>query len=209
MTTSTPTPDQLIADKVAEHGYAITPNYLSPNEVADLVAELRRLQAMGDLREAGVGKAAEISQAVRGDFIHWLEPAHASPAETSYWQRLEALRQAFNQTLYLGLFEFEGHFACYPPGAFYRKHLDQFQQDSQRTMTAIVYLNEDWQVQDGGQLRMYLNGEDESDYLDVAPQAGTLVTFLSSRFWHEVLPATRERLSVTGWFRTRATQPGL
>jgi SM-20-related protein len=45
---------------------------------------------------------------------------------------------------------------------------------------------------------------DDERVRDVLPVAGTLVCFLSDRFEHEVLPATRERLSLTGWFRRRA-----
>jgi SM-20-related protein len=37
----------------------------------------------------------------------------------------------------------------------------------------------------------------------VSPCAPTLVAFLSERFEHEVLPARRERLSLTGWFGRR------
>jgi len=39
--------------------------------------------------------------------------------------------------------------------------------------------------------------------LQISPEGGTLVAFLSGRFEHEVLPATRERYSLTGWFRRR------
>ncbi|MFT6394425.1 MAG: SM-20-related protein [Methylophilaceae bacterium] len=39
--------------------------------------------------------------------------------------------------------------------------------------------------------------------MDILPKSGRIVLFLSAKFWHEVLPATRERLSLTGWFRTR------
>ena len=35
------------------------------------------------------------------------------------------------------------------------------------------------------------------------PSAGTLVLSISAELPHEVLPATRERLSLTGWFRRR------
>jgi SM-20-related protein len=177
--------------------------------VAALVNDLRGLQQSGQLRDAGIGKDAEFSKSVRGDFIHWLEETSASPAQRTYLQRLEQLRLAFNQTFYLGLFEFEGHFACYPPGAFYRKHLDQFQHDRQRALTCILYLNAAWQAADGGQLRLYLDDNDASIYRDIQPEGGTLVAFLSSRFWHEVLPARRERLSITGWFRTRPAQPAI
>lgn len=198
--------EESIAEELAVNGYAVTPDFLSPAEVDALINDLRQLQQSGEMRSAGIGKNAEVTQSVRGDFIHWLDETPATSAQQSYLQRLEQLRQACNRTLYLGLFDFEGHFASYPPGAIYRKHLDQFQQDSLRTLTAILYLNRDWQSADGGQLRMYLEGEDESIYRDIEPAAGTLVTFLSARYWHEVLPATRERLSITGWFRTRPAQ---
>ncbi|HSI23459.1 MAG TPA: 2OG-Fe(II) oxygenase [Methylophilaceae bacterium] len=196
--------EESIADEVAAQGYAVTPDFLSITEVAELASELRTLQQSGEMRGAGVGKDAEVTNNVRGDFIHWLEESSASPAQQVYLQRLEELRLALNQTLYLGLFEFEGHFASYPPGAFYRKHLDQFQHDSQRALSCILYLNDSWLEEDGGQLRMYLDENDDTVYRDIQPRGGTLVTFLSARYWHEVLPARRERLSITGWFRTRS-----
>lgn len=198
-----------IADEVATQGYAVACQFLCAAEVSALAQDLLSLKQSGEMREAGIGKDAEISNAVRGDFIHWLNETAATPAQQVYLQRLESLRLALNRTLYLGLFEFEGHFASYPPGAFYRKHLDQFQHDSQRALTCILYLNDAWQESDGGQLRMYLDDQDDTLYRDIQPQGGTLVTFLSARYWHEVLPARRERLSITGWFRTRAARPAI
>jgi SM-20-related protein len=197
--------EESIADEVAAQGYAVIPDFLSVTEVTGLANDLRTLQQSGEMRGAGVGKDAEITNNVRGDFICWLEESFASPAQQVYLQRLEKLRLALNQTLYLGLFEFEGHFASYPPGAFYRKHLDQFQHDSQRALSCILYLNDPWLEEDGGQLRMYLDENDDTVYRDIQPLGGTLVTFLSARYWHEVLPARRERLSITGWFRTRSS----
>jgi SM-20-related protein len=59
----------------------------------------------------------------------------------------------------------------------------------------ICYLNENWEENHGGQLRMHL----PSGELDVFPTAGTMVCFRSDQIEHEVLPATRERRSITGW----------
>jgi SM-20-related protein len=53
-------------------------------------------------------------------------------------------------------------------------------------------------------LRMYL--KDGVEY-DVVPTGGCLVVFLSGEVPHEVMPATRERLSLTGWFRRRGNEP--
>jgi SM-20-related protein len=63
----------------------------------------------------------------------------------------------------------------------------------------VLYLNEGWTAEDGGALRLHLPGGPR----DVLPSAARLVAFLSERFEHEVLPAQRERLSLTGWFRRR------
>jgi SM-20-related protein len=70
-------------------------------------------------------------------------------------------------------------------------------------LSCVLYLNREWGPEDRGQLRLYRPG---AAPLDIPPQGGTLVTFLSDRFEHEVVPARRERLSLTGWFRRRAAQ---
>jgi SM-20-related protein len=99
------------------------------------------------------------------------------------------------------LFAFEGHYALYPPGAFYRRHRDRFRDDDGRVLSCVLYLNQDWDAGDGGTLRIHLDG---GDTRDVLPAGGTFACFLADRFEHEVLPATRERLAISGWFRRRS-----
>jgi SM-20-related protein len=53
-------------------------------------------------------------------------------------------------------------------------------------------------------LRIY--GPDDQ-HVDVEPLAGRLVCFLTPGREHEVLPARRERYSISGWFRGRALTP--
>lgn len=204
-----PSIEDSIAQLIEKQGWTVTPGFLSAQEVVQLAHEARHMRDAGQLHRAGIGKGLEysINDDVRRDYITWLEAENASPAQLAYLQRLESLRQHLNYTLQLGLFDLEAQVAIYPPGAYYRKHLDQFQQESQRTLTCVLYLNEHWEDTDGGQLRMYLEGECEDVYQDIQPIGGTLVAFISSRFWHEVLPASRERLSITGWFRTRPENP--
>lgn len=194
-----------IADLLAAQGYAVVPDFLSPAGVASLADEALALRAGGRMQRAGIGKAGEVSvnDELRGDLTHWLAREHATPAQSAYLDALEGLRLEVNRSLCLGLFDFEGHFAIYPPGAFYRRHLDRFRGDGRRTLTAVLYLNPAWQEAHGGKLRLYLDADGDGPALDIAPQGGTLVTFLSARFWHEVLPASRDRISITGWFRTR------
>src|SRR5262249_46625644 len=107
---------------------------------------------------------------------------------------------AANRALQLGLFEFEGHYAIYPAGRGYARHLDRFRDDDSRVLSVVLYLNDRWQAQDEGALRLHLADDQKTDVL---PEGGTLAVFLADRYAHEVRPARRDRLSIAGWFRRR------
>jgi SM-20-related protein len=198
-----------IAQAVAEIGYGVAEDFLPAETVRALGEELRQAWEAGSFRPAGVGAAAARRPEVRGDHILWLDPPAASPAHRSCLERFERLRLALNRELQLGLFDFECHFARYPPGAFYRRHRDRLSGDERRTLSCVLYLNQDWRAEEGGALRLYVPSGDSKasadlpPQLDLLPQGGTLAVFLSDRFEHEVLPARRERLSLTGWFLRR------
>jgi len=202
-------PCERIALRLADRGWCVTPDFLPPLHVTQLRHEAQHLWRRGGFRHAGVGRGDDlrIRPEVRTDRVHWLDPEQCSGAQRLYLDTLEGLRQALNRVLTLGLFDFEGHLAVYPPGSYYRKHLDQFQGVGLRTVTCVLYLNPDWTERDGGRLRIYTEPEDQDGYREIMPLGGTLVTFLSARFLHEVLPAKRERISITGWFRRRGIRP--
>lgn len=194
-------PFTTIVDELVERGWSLQPSFLSSDLTHDLAAECRRREAAGALAPAGVGRgeAQAVREGIRGDQIQWLEPGQSALCDR-YLALMDELRQSLNRALFLGLEEFECHFALYPPGAFYQTHLDRFRDDDSRCVTAVLYLNPDWQPADGGELRMYLGA---GETLDIPPLAGSLVVFLSGEFPHEVLVAHAERLSLTGWFRRR------
>lgn len=194
-----------IAVDIATRGYSICPNFIGPGLVDDLVEDTRRHWDDGEFDYARVGQGddKQLCPTVRSDRIHWLDLAALTAPQTAYMESLEELRLAINRATMLGLFEWEGHLAIYPPGTFYRRHLDVFRHARERKISTILYLNRDWTPVDGGELRLYLDGPLSDDLLDVAPRAGTLVSFLSEEFHHEVLLAHQERMSVTGWFRVR------
>ncbi|MEN0105040.1 MAG: 2OG-Fe(II) oxygenase [Pseudomonas sp.] len=187
-----------IVDDLADKGWSQHDLFLPQALTRELAAECQQRAADGRLAPAAVGRgaAAQVREGVRGDSIQWLENGEGA-ATDAYLALMEQLRQALNQALYLGLNDYESHFALYPPGAFYQRHVDRFRDDDRRTVSAVVYLNEGWAVEQGGALRIY--PQDEAH--DVAPVGGRLVIFMSAELPHEVLPATRERLSLTGWFR--------
>jgi SM-20-related protein len=192
-----------IIEHIAQQGYAVIEHFISPEEALSMANQAKALQSTGGMHKASTGVAKVENSILRGDFIHWIEADQASSAETVYLRAMAELQQAINQTFFLGLFELESHFAIYPLGAGYQKHLDQFIGKEERKISCILYLNNNWNSEDGGALRMYLDKKDETKFIDITPQSGTLVVFLSSDFLHEVLPAKRERMSVTSWFRTR------
>lgn len=193
-----------ILDALAEQGWCVRPDFLPAATVAELADLCRARHAAGAFHRAGVGAGqARLHEEIRGDRVLWLDDDDPHPAVRAYFQAMQALRGAVNQALFMGLQDLECHLALYPPGAGYRRHLDRFAHDDRRALTAIVYLNPGWSPADGGQLRFWTDPEGVGAPTEIAPLGGTLVTFLSDRFWHAVLPARRERLAVTGWFRRR------
>lgn len=204
----TPQIIEYLIDALSTQGYAVVPNFMA---VEPLAQRARALQQAGFLNPASTGKQSQRNAEIRGDATFWLPENSENAAEQNYLKAMHTLQTALNRSLYLGLHRLECHFAIYPAGAFYKKHLDQFALDHAehgdvRQLSCILYLNEHWQADDGGQLHIYLDETDPSKTLDVLPEGGTLVLFLSSRFYHEVLPAKRERLSLTGWFKTRGNR---
>ncbi|GAA5784612.1 hypothetical protein GCM10007860_24520 [Chitiniphilus shinanonensis] len=186
-----------VADRLADSGWALWPGFLDASETEALIALSHgRREAF---QHAAIGRAGgrARNEAIRGDDVLWLDSD--DPDVQTLLDRLGDLQATLNRGLYLGLATLECHFAVYPAGAFYKRHLDQHRGQDTRAVTVVIYLNHDWLPEQGGQLRLYT----EAGPVDVQPQGGTLVAFLSDRFEHEVMPATRERLSVSGWFRRR------
>jgi SM-20-related protein len=184
-------------DGLAENGFAILDSFLSVQEV-DRILQLDEFQnALLRFKKAGIGKNTDkqINEAIRGDYIQWVDRSKAEPSIQVYLSRLNDLVAYVNQTLFLSLKDYEVHMTVYPVGAYYKRHLDQFKADDHRKLSVICYLNKDWNESEGGQLRMHLPNEVK----DVLPLAGRLVCFRSDKIEHEVLPATRERMSLTGW----------
>jgi SM-20-related protein len=191
-----------LIDQLAERGFAVVDEFVDAALLGQLRARCEELRDGGGLRPARVGRGdrEQLAPAVRGDFISWLQQPERD-AEQDLLAKLEQLRVSLNRALMTGLEDFQGHFALYPPGTAYARHFDRLQGSDLRAVSAVLYLNDGWQREDGGQLRMYLGGERSEDIL---PVGGRLVAFLSDRFEHEVLPARRERMSFTGWFRRRS-----
>jgi SM-20-related protein len=187
-------------------GWAVLPMSLSAAEASHLRSECSASYQSGAFRRAAVGRgtAVQIREDIRRDEVMWIEPGESSTHQTRYLASLETLRLALNQRFFLGLFDYEGHFALYQEGAFYKAHLDRHAGTQDRIVTIILYLNEGWKAGDGGELKLWTSPEGrEGGYELIEPRMGTMVCFMAEDFWHEVLPANKQRASITGWFRQR------
>ncbi len=196
-----------IIDDLSQNGYAICDAFLSAEIISALADKATKRYLTGAMTTAKIGQNTKISNAnIRGDSISWLSETSENTSVLGYFNKMHLLRNALNQYLFMNVQELEAHLAVYSIGSAYEKHLDQFQHGETtqaRQLSSVLYLNQDWHTEDGGALRLHVS---ESSYIDISPTAGKLVLFLSHRFWHEVLTAKADRISLTGWFRTRAVQ---
>lgn len=194
---------ELAAISLADHGFSLVTDFLSETEVLQLLNVLQQRIDAGEFKKAGIGAGADfqVDNSVRGDYIRWIDRNDARMATTALLGRVDELMQTINRVCFLGLKDYETHFAYYPVGTFYQRHLDQFKADDHRRISFVLYLNTDWQPSDGGQLRLFLPNEETGieEVVDIEPRAGHLVIFRSDIMEHEVLPVTKERYSVTGW----------
>jgi SM-20-related protein len=193
--------EDILAD-IDKQGWTVQKDFFAPELIKQLQETLITHREQGILKHAGVGREKDfhIEQSIRSDQISWFEDENLSQAQKDYLGIIQQLQDAVNQRFYLGIFEFEVHFALYSPNAFYKRHLDQHKDQDSRVLTVVTYLNDNWDEADGGELCIYLkNGQ----RVTVMPKAGTFVCFFSAEFEHEVFPAKRERASMTGWLRKR------
>ncbi|MCA9836472.1 MAG: 2OG-Fe(II) oxygenase [Trueperaceae bacterium] len=192
---------ETLLDHLLEHNWVVLKKALPQDTLTALREEALALWQSGDFRSARVGRSGEnLKSEIRNDRIHWLDEENLSDVQQRYLDFLNDIKDLLNRELFMGIASFEGHYAVYPEGSFYKAHLDRFQDADERVMSCILYLNKDWQHDFGGQLRLHL----DEQMLDVEPEAGTIVLFYSDKVLHEVLPANQERLSLTGWFRRRS-----
>lgn len=186
-------------DSLADAHYAVIPDFLSANMQHALLNELQALEQQGLFHEAGIGRGVkhERNTSIRGDRICWLEPEF--PFGGQYLARMDVLRQQLNQCFYLGLQSFEAHYAHYQAGNVYQRHVDRHRDNDARVVSAVCYLNPDWPVAGGGELKLYSPADEL--VLTLPPRGATLVLFMSADMPHEVLAATQSRYSIAGWFR--------
>lgn len=181
----------------------ISENFLPLSLATQLKEILLSLYANDQLQSAGTGnnKMVTHNKSVRSDMIYWLDRNHKNQYENEFFDFIDNFVSYLNSTCYTGITGYEFHYALYEKGSFYKKHLDQFRNNDSRKYSMIMYLNEDWQKADGGELCIY---HDESRQ-NIAPENCKMVFFKSSELEHEVLLTNKARMSITGWLTVNSS----
>lgn len=175
-------------------------HFLSPQLSAGLRSNLLALYDGNTMKAAGIGHhdQAQVNVAIRSDKIYWLDKNHNDAHENAFFERMDAFVHYLNISCYTGIKEYEFHYAMYEKGSFYKRHIDRFRDDDRRLFSMIMYLNENWQSNDGGQLGIY---QDDGQVQYINPTSGKSIFFKSDVLEHEVLETNVPRMSITGWFK--------
>nr|WP_298059726.1 2OG-Fe(II) oxygenase [uncultured Halomonas sp.] len=198
-----------LVDALVEQDWYVGRGIIDLGLCEALNSEVLHRAAYNGLDDAGIGRGQQhlLRKDIRGDAIHWLD--RESAAQRRYLNAMRELQQALNQALFLGLFEYEAHFAHYPPGAFYQRHLDSFRGRANRVISTVGYLTPNWPSDGGGEMVIYHPYDPSQEVARVLPEAGTFACFLSETIPHEVLPTRCSRTSIAGWFRRNASLGGV
>ncbi|RIA11041.1 SM-20-related protein [Flavobacteriaceae bacterium MAR_2010_72] len=197
--------ERIIEDILAKQ-YSIVEDFFSLEEVAVLRQSLLYKYEEDRFKKAAIGNHLNetIVKSIRGDVILWIDESKANAPEALFFNKINDLVAYLNKTCFLGISNKEFHYAIYPTGTFYKRHIDTFQNDDRRKLSFVCYLNdEDWQVENGGELVLYLNANGQHEEKAIYPFPGRVVIFESQIIEHEVKPVNTERLSITGWLKTR------
>lgn len=187
-------------DQLAENDFTIVDNFLPQEVYANIKSLFIDAIEEEQLTQAGIGTLSkyQIRENIRGDEIMWLNRNDCNEEIATFFSFIETFIPTVNRSLFTAIKDYEFHLAHYPAGGFYKKHLDQFKERNNRILSVIVYMNDNWQEGDGGELKIY-KSEDPSDFELVAPIGNRLAIFRSDSVWHEVLTANKSRKSLTGW----------
>lgn len=195
-----------IINAIVTQKYAIIEDFFTEVEVVALRESLLQKHKDDAFKKAAIGNRVNevIVKSIRGDVILWIDEANANPAESLFFNKINDLVSYLNKTCFLGILHKEFHYALYPHGTYYKRHIDTFQNDDRRKLSFVCYLNnEDWKPENGGELVLYLNENGVETDKIIYPFPGRVVIFESQIIEHEVKPVNTSRLSITGWLKTR------
>ena len=173
---------ETIINDIVSQKYAIVENFFDEKEVQLLRQSLIDKHKEDAFKKAAIGNKlnATIVKTIRGDVILWMDESNANTTEKLFFDKINNLVSYLNRTCFLGILHKEFHYALYPKGTFYKRHIDTFQNDDRRKLSFVCYLNESgWLPENGGELVLYLDDNGKEIEKIIYPFPGRVVIFKS------------------------------
>jgi len=188
-----------LIESYIDNKVGIAEHFLNKSLASGLKENLNSLYAENHMQAAGTGNDEVVAhnKSVRSDVIYWLDRKNENQKENDFFDLMDLFVSHLNETCYTGITGYEFHYALYEKGSSYKKHIDQFRTNKSRQYSMIMYLNEDWQLSDGGELCIH----HKESLQHISPENGKIVFFKSSEIEHEVLLSHKPRMSITGWLK--------
>eukprot|EP00435_Cladocopium_sp_Y103_P048262 s157_g14.t1 len=222
---------ELLAKQLDEVGFVIIDDFLPENMARAVKASNMKLYEESEMQEgATTGGSERVGIPHRGDVLKWIGydgESEASRCVSAFVDHIEQSMMAIGdaattvapevaQAVSSVKWRSETMLTCYPGKnrARYFRHTDNSSGNG-RLLTALVYLNENWQQGDGGELRLFYPGaagrhagkdgisgkKNLKVRMEVEPLWNRLLLFWSDdRSPHEVLSACKDRFAATVWF---------
>ncbi|XP_043525082.1 egl nine homolog 1 [Frieseomelitta varia] len=195
-----------------EYGMCVVDNFLGTEKGLAVLNEVLNMYSAGLFKDGQLvsNKAgANDLKTIRGDQITWLDGKEKQCQNIGMLiSQVDAVIMRANKMCNngkMGNYTINGRtkamVACYPGyGSHYVKHVDNPNRDG-RCITAIYYLNRDWDIkQNGGLLRIFPEGW-RDQVADIEPLFDRILFFWSDRRNpHEVQPAYKTRYAITLWY---------
>lgn len=193
-------------DQLAKNDFVFVDDFIPEGMYQRIQNYFQSLLDEKEFSKAAIGSSEkrQVESSIRGDFIYWLdkqEDTELTPLFDLFDEAVARLREY----LFLSLSDYEFHFALYPPKTRYEKHVDQFHGKNNRVISMLIYLNENWKIGDGGELKIY---QDDGREILIEPIAKRLLMFKSDTVEHEVLLTNTPRKSLTGWLLHKPSTVG-
>jgi len=184
-------------EQLANKDYVFVDDFIPDQLYQQVQSYFQQLLDESEFSKAAIGtnQQRQIESSVRGDFIYWLDK-QSDDEIINLFDLFDETLLNLRQQMFLSVSDYEFHFALYPPQTRYEKHIDQFQGKKNRVLSMLIYLNEEWEPGDGGELKIYGPGADTTL---IEPLAKRMVMFKSDTVEHEVLLTQTSRKSITGW----------
>ncbi|CAG9836343.1 unnamed protein product [Diabrotica balteata] len=202
-----------VIEDMSDYGLCVIDNFLGAERGKNVLAEVLNMGNQGVFRDGQLVSSkgsGEDSKTIRSDQICWVHGKEPNCPNIGHLvSKVDSVITRANKmdkTGHLSRYNINGRtkamVACYPGfGSHYVKHVDNPNRDG-RCITAIYYLNLNWDVQrNGGLLRIFPEGWREDKVADIEPQFDRLLVFWSDRRNpHEVQPAYNTRYAITLWY---------